>query len=397
MRQFIVGLLTHHVVTKIVSLLLAVVLFVFVQQSISETQRIEELVIEFDLSAEAAKKWVLIEDTVVLKDVTVRGLREILTREMSALRSKQGFRFKKRIDDDFLKRYPPANGIEINAALCRAEGIPWQLGKDFELGIEDPPRLDIKGRENRTLRPTFSEDVENDLKLPAGFRFVRQGPAVLELKEVPTISVSGPGDALPPEDAESVLPLYVKIRPLREVLEGAGTESEARANHPIAEIDWEASGFAPDRLQFVRVESPRVGKVDLKAMLSYTCAVEIRRQPLLLTVPLLFLTGGKQLVEEKYRFEGAVGVKNPNLSMDGIRTVDIDLEVTPRWKAQAEELKKFLAIEVDFAAAQEDADRINAPIALRPAPNAPVGLLNEVRLARGDDPDAPAFRFRKKK
>ena len=52
MRQFIVGLLTHHFVTKLVSLLLAIVLFVFVQQSISETQRIERLFIQFELDSD---------------------------------------------------------------------------------------------------------------------------------------------------------------------------------------------------------------------------------------------------------------------------------------------------------------------------------------------------------
>ena len=159
MIQFLIGLFTDHVVTKIVSLLLAVVLFVFVQQSISETERIEQLVITFELSAELDKTWVLLDERVVIKDLTITGLREALARQISALRQGGGFRYKKVIDEEFLRLHQPQNGIKITAALCRTEGIPWQLGKDFELKIESPPTLKIEPRANRTLRPRLSEQT----------------------------------------------------------------------------------------------------------------------------------------------------------------------------------------------------------------------------------------------
>ena len=43
MKAFFVGLFTGHLITKVVSLLLAIVLFVFTQQNLSDSQRIDQL------------------------------------------------------------------------------------------------------------------------------------------------------------------------------------------------------------------------------------------------------------------------------------------------------------------------------------------------------------------
>ncbi|MHC4847420.1 MAG: YbbR-like domain-containing protein [Planctomycetota bacterium] len=403
MRQFIVGLLTHHFVTKLVSLLLAIVLFVFVQQSISETQRIERLTIQFVLEAELDKTKVLLDGNIVLKDVTVRGLRETLTREMAALRSKEGFRIVQRIDAEFLRKYEQEGGIVIDAGFCRAEGIPWQLGKDYELEIKDPPTLKLVERLNRTLRPELTEEMRKRLQLPDGYKFVVSGPPVF--LEPRAISVSGPASGLPPANADEILPLYVNVRELRQDLDKVGTESEARAPLVVDSIDWERSGFKPDLLKFVYIEQPIVSQDALNVALTYVCPVEIRRVSLpKLVITLQILSDSKhlnrkQLVNGEYEYSGANGrvVPKPGMDTKNFASVAIDLEVIPEWKDKAEELARYLALVVDFTSTEEVAGRVEAPIALRATRDAPARLLSEVRLARGDTDIPEAFLFQKKK
>ncbi|MHC4940177.1 MAG: hypothetical protein ACYTHK_14610 [Planctomycetota bacterium] len=403
MKDFLIGLFTHHVVTKIVSLLLAVVLFVFVQQSISETRRIERLVVEFELSAELDKTWVLLDKEVVLTDITVRGLRETLAREMSALRSKEGFRIKKIIDEDFISKYKPQNGVVINAALCRAEGIPWELGKDFELRIEDAPTLQLFGRVNRTLRPALSPEMTKLLDLPADFKFVRTGD--IEFQEPLTISVSGPTAALPSAAPDAVLDLFVNIEPLEEELAAVESESEARGlRYVVDSIDWKRSGFDTGLLDHVRAESPAASTQYLHLELTYTVPVEMRREKLeKLAIPLRFTTDAThiqwdQLVAKEFRYIGATGLSVPKPPVDGkFQQVTIDLEVIPLWKGRKDELEKFLALEIDFTAAIEDSGRIEAPIFLRATRDAPARLLSEVRLAHGDTNEPENFLFQKNK
>ena len=54
MMSAILGIFSRHLVTKFVALLLAIVLFVFTQQGISDTQLIKEINIHFELSPEAS-------------------------------------------------------------------------------------------------------------------------------------------------------------------------------------------------------------------------------------------------------------------------------------------------------------------------------------------------------
>ncbi|MHC4849525.1 MAG: hypothetical protein ACYTEG_13860 [Planctomycetota bacterium] len=403
MRQFIVGLLTHHFVTKLVSLLLAIVLFVFVQQSISETQRIERLFIQFELDSDLDETKVLLDGNIVLKDVTVRGLRETLTREMAALRSKEGFRIVKRINAEFLRKYEQDGGIVIDVAFCRAEGIPWQLGKDYELEIKDPPTLKVVERLNRTLRPELTEDMRKRLQLPDGYKFVVSGPPVFQ--EPRAISVSGPASGLPKAKDDEILPLYVNVRELRQDLDKVGTESEARAPLVVDSIDWERSGFKADLLKFVYIEQPIVSQDALNESLTYVCPVEIRRVSLpKLVIPLRFTSDSRhisreQLVKGEYEYSGANGlvVSKPTMDTKKFANVAIDLEVIPEWRDKTEELARYLALVVDFTDTEEIAGRVEAPIQLRATRDAPARLLNEVRLARGDTDTSESFLFQKKK
>jgi len=399
MSRFLIGLFTHHVVTKIVSLLLAIVLFVFVQQSISETQRIERLTIRFELTPELDKQWVLLENEVVIKDLSVSGLRESLTREMSALRSKEGFRFKMTIDGKFLGRHPPENGIVIDAALCRQEDIPWPLGQDFELRIENPPTLAIEGRKEIAMRPRLSEEMKERLKLPEGYKFELTGPVVFN--EPRAIAFSGPASALPEGADDSILDLFVKIDPLKQALDKVESEQQARDPLFVAGIDWEKSGFKIDQLRYVRVEQPSdVSMKTLAGALSYTCSVETRRVPLVLTIPLQYKTAAdsitqRSILADEYTFTGAAGIIAPKPTIDAYRTVAIDLEVTPRWLDHKDELAGYLALLVDLTAGKKGDPLIAAPISLLTIGNAPPGLLGEVRLARGADPSPEEFRFKK--
>jgi len=398
MTRFLVGLFTHHLVTKIVSLLLAIVLFVFVQQSISETQRIERIVIALQLSPEQEKTKVLLNEYVVLRDITVSGLRESLTREMSALRA-QGFRIEKTIDDDFLKRHPMEDGIVFNAALCREEGIPWELGTDFELRIEEPPALQIEPREEITLRPTLSEAELKKLDLPADYKFTRTGPLVWGKPS--SIAVSGPSSALPEGDRDQPFQLYVKIDLLKNALDQAESLPQAREARSVTGIDWIRSGFKPELHRHIRIEEPSgMTTENVSEAITYTVPLEFQRKPIRLRIPMHLVTSRNGITRarlESGEFDrvGAVGIADPDPPVENLDTVVLPLEVTSDWIGREEELAGYLVLVVDLTQhTGGDAQMIVAPIHLKALTEAPPGLLNEVRLQRSEEPDLPAFRFR---
>ncbi|MHC4954860.1 MAG: hypothetical protein ACYTGZ_13320 [Planctomycetota bacterium] len=259
MKSLLIGIFTHHVVTKVVSLLLAIVLFVVTQQSISDTQRIEELTIKFELDAESSKLWVLLNDTVVVRNMMVTGLRKDLVDNIGSL-SRDSFVVTKVLSTNFIRDNRVEGEIRVDAKLCAQERIPWELGEDFTVELkESPPALLIQQRIERTFRPTLADAMEERLTLPESSRF--RGPAgalLIQPKwvtpdgvEITAINISGPANALPgPPEGDALLPLKIRVRALSALLSGK-SPADARGPLPIASIDWEGSGCRPSSLLHV--------------------------------------------------------------------------------------------------------------------------------------------------
>lgn len=409
MMSAILGLFTRHLVTKFVALLLAIVLFVVTQQGISDTQLIKQIVITFELSPEASTTWVLLEKRVILKNMTVQGLRDTLTREIAGLR---GLDFQKKIviDEDFLRRHSTDRQIVLDGAFCESEEIPWKLERDFRLVVPEPQKLQIARRVNRTFRPMLTEKMQAMLDLPEDFRFLGPGGAVrppIRWVGETVIAVSGPESALPPaNEDDSVLPLYITIKPLTEMLQGKVTLAEARSPLPIDGIDWRESKFDIGMLQHIVIERPNVGRLALKNEISVSCDLEERRKSIKLKLPILFVTNAGSLSRadlvdnKKFDFNGAEGIWGQGFRHDDKwEFVDeFPLEVAETWDSDSklDELSTFLAVRIDLTNVEERGETVIVPLEIIRL-KGPADLGDTVRIRRDDKNDPPALQFNKKK
>ena len=404
MKQFLVGLFTHHIVTKVVSLLLAIVLFVFTQQGISDTQRIDQLTIEFELDESARKGYMLLGNKVTLTGIEISGLRRELVLRSEELR-RAGWHMKKVIDLDFVQRHRQGDKeIRIDAEFCRHEQIPWTLGENFRLELKRPGLLVIDRIVNRTFRPVLSAEELAKFRLSEASPFRGLGGALDVIPEFVTakgnpieaIAVSGPDSSLPPTSGDEMLKLYIRVRPLTEMLAGKTTLSAARAPHAILDIDWVRSGCT--QVDLLRVNAPQQeSPAALRdSTLNVRCADLILNPiELQVTLPVRFTTspGGwtRERIATEYKdFGSKDGVTKfqtlpPNAGIDGWTTVSqLLIKALPQWAGREKEIEELFAIEIDLAGivAENTAkpDRLEIPVRLRARTSA-----SEARKALNDD------------
>ncbi len=389
MKQFLIGLFTHHLVTKVVSLLLASVLFVFTQQGISDTQRIDQLTIEFELDESARKSYMLLGNKVTLTGIEISGLRKELVLRSEELR-RAGWHMKKVIDIDFVRRHRGGNKeIRIDAEFCRTEQIPWTLGKNFRLELKNPGVLVIDGIVNRTFRPWLSPEELAKFQLSDASPF--RGPdgsldifpefVTAEGNPIEAIAVSGPDSSLPRTSGDEMLKLYIRVRPLTETLAGKTTLSAARAPYGILDIDWVRSGCT--QVELLRVNAPQQeSPAALRdSTLNVRCAGLILNPiELQVTLPVQFNTanGGwtRERIEREYK---AFGPKDgetkfqtlpPNAGIDGWTAVSqLLIKALPQWAGREKEIGELFAIEIDLAGIVAEStakpDRLEIPVRLR--------------------------------
>ena len=388
MKAFFIGLFTSHVVTKIVSLLLAIVLFVFTQQGISDTQRIDQLTIEFELDEDARTQNVVLGGPVTLTGLEISGLRKELVLRSEELR-RAGWRMKKTIDAEFVRRHRKGKiGIEIviDAEFCRREQIPWELPKSFSLELKKPGLLRIDRLTNRTFRPELSPDDVAKVTLPESSRFRGPGGALAIEPEFVTpagvpidaIAIKGPQSMLPERSGDEPLPLYIRVDSLSELLRSRTTPLEARAPLDIAGIDWAKSGCSS--LELLRVEAPQQESPDaLRAStLKVRCpGLVLNPIELSVTLPVRFATapGGwtRDRIDQEYDLLGPRDGKTkfqPLPQGAGISTwtevSQFAIKALPQWAADKEKIESLFAVEIDLGGAiKRSDDRLEIPVRLR--------------------------------
>jgi len=390
MTKFLHDLFTTHLVTKVVSLLLASVLFVFTQQSISDEQTIDLLTIRFELDPDLQQQWVLNNKQVVLEQVKVSGLRRDLAVETSSLR-RADFVITKIVNAQFIRDYRPDDGrvILIDADLLRAEDLPWELGEDFQLELKRPGRLDVERLREVTFRPMLTDEMKAELRLPESSPF-RSTDGALQIvpewvqpngAEIDAISISGPSSLLPQidQDSNEVPALYIRVPNLESVLQSRRTLAEAREPIKIVEILWAASGIGdPSRLS-VRAplfESPKSLE---SATLHFRCDVKLTPTKIQITLPVAFSTSAAgeltlSAFSKKYSYFGRAGVSlfdvqpsSANPVTEWITVVNLDLEVAESWKDRQAELTDLFFLEIDIAnATKVTAKRLDVPLRLKP-------------------------------
>jgi hypothetical protein len=389
MMKFLHGLFTTHVVTKVVSLLLASVLFVFTQQSISDEQTIDELTITFKLAPDLEQRYVLDNEQVVLKQLKVSGLRRDLAVEIGSLR-RADFVITKVVTEQFIRDYRPDNSatVVIDADLLRAEALPWDFGQDFQLELKRPGKLEIERLRDVTFRPVLSDAMKAELRLPESSAF-RAADGSLQIDPewvqpngaaIGAISISGPSSLLPQIDPESneVPPLYIRVPNLAEILRGR-TLAEAREPIKISEIMWSASGIGDPSRLYVRAPLSESPKSLEKATLHFRCDLKLTPTRIQVTLPFAFSTRGTGELtlaafatqysylgrKERSRFDAQPSPGRP--ITEWTEVVNLDLEVAATWKDREADLKKLFFLEIDIAnAAKVTEKRLEVPLRLKP-------------------------------
>jgi len=385
-RNFLHGLFTTHLVTKIVSLLLASVLFVFTQQSISDEQTIEELTIRFELEPDVAKVWVLDNRHVVLKNLKVAGLRKDLAVEVGSLR-RADFVINKIITEQFIRDYRVGDAIIVDADLLRAENIPWEFGRAFQIDLQRAGRLPIERLGDVTFRPTLTPEMRELLKLSESSPF-RAADGGLQIEpewvqpngaEISTISISGPKSLLPDIEADSdeVPPLYINVPVLAELLRGRPL-AEARELIKISSIDWKASGIGDITRLYVRAPNAETLKSLEKSTLHFRCDLTLTPNNIQVTLAFTFTVPAKggltlERVAKEYSYLGRDKSTLFDYQPQGqpitewTEVVNLVLEVTETWKGKQAELAKMFFLEIDIANATKATEkRLEVPIRLKP-------------------------------
>lgn len=232
------GLFTEHLLTKFMSLLLAVVLFAVVLQGITSTKTIEVIELEFRLARELRNDYAVFTPNVLLENVEIKGY----TRNVEELTE----RFKRsktqiiEIDQRFLALYPDTyNSIRINERFLHTHKVLPEKEK-IELGepLRYDPRLEIEKKKEFTLDLALATGMEERLLVSddSPYEGARNSRKVEIEFVVPSLRVRVP-------DSVFVTPakqLFVTIDDVDSYLrnyDGSGV------NMRIAGIDWQASGI----------------------------------------------------------------------------------------------------------------------------------------------------------
>jgi hypothetical protein len=252
---FIWGLFAHHIGTKILSLLLAILLFVFVQQSGQGEALIAEITLRFKLSEDLRGQYVLLDTEVRLSEVRIQGKRSVVeevareyaldnTREVTITRA-------------FLGTHARGDVIEITSRLVRdieSRDIDVVAGIDGE-------RIRLDDKEVREYKVEVAPGQEEKLQLGKNSPYlpVEEDGELVKVTLVPdNVRIEGPKSAFRGDTAT----LLVRIPDLDEALR---TVPPAEGDEPVIElpvdttpdgyVDWDRSGFNVEFLGYLIVNN----------------------------------------------------------------------------------------------------------------------------------------------
>lgn len=252
---FVWGVLAHHIGTKILSLLLAILLFVFVQQSGQGEAEIAEITLRFKLSEDLREQYVLLDREVRLSEVRIQGKRSVVdevareyaldnTREVTITRA-------------FLGTHARGKRIEITSRLIRdIESRPI----DVVAGL-DGQKIRFDDKETRMFDVILAPDQEDKRQLGRDSPYLpaeEDGEFVNVRFSPDRVRIEGPKSAFtqPPSDK-----LLVKIPNLDRALRDVREEGD----EPIIQlpvnttdegyVDWKPSGFDLNFLGYLIVNN----------------------------------------------------------------------------------------------------------------------------------------------
>lgn len=295
-QDFLTGLFTRHLGTKVLSLILSVVLFGFVQKSLSGEATVAELTLRFEISSELAPNYVLMTRSVKLKDLVLIGLRSKVQATAASLSLQSAVRIG--VDRRFLRSfgdYPPNRQILIPIDAEFFRRVPALLGEGIEASVI---------RESQALLLDPRVTVEFEVTLPAEIEAARtQIPEESSFKPVGDekrlkvelqprhVRIAGPQSALPGTEPGKFPPLFVEIPDIGEVLRSPYVEEAPAPNVlPVMRIDWAKSGVQGTGLEYATfLDPPAAGAEEFAKRVRFRFLVEARGQTEALTgIPIVF-------------------------------------------------------------------------------------------------------------
>jgi hypothetical protein len=241
---FIWGLFAHHIGTKILSLLLAVLLFVFVQQSGRGETVIAEITLRFKLSEELQADYVLLDSEVRLSEVRIQGKRSVIeevareyaldnTREVTITRA-------------FLGTHARGNRIEITSRLIR-DIESRQI--DVVAGL-DGQRIRFDDKVQRAYEVVLAPDQADKLRLGKDSPYLpmeEDSDSVSVSFSIEEVLIEGPSSAFTSSNQKQLL---IRIPDLDKALRNKQPADDGLVELPVTtdggHVDWVPSGINPD-------------------------------------------------------------------------------------------------------------------------------------------------------
>jgi len=241
LRIFLLDLVTRHLGTKFLSLILSVVLFAFAYQSMSDEREIS-IVLEFTADEPLAKRYVVMTPHVELT-IVVAGIRAKV--EDVAQRYKQMKSHSIELSEAALDRPADARAhkpmsVPINREFLRRFGV-LREGVELRREVDPPLALELEPRESIEMRLAAHPDRPGDLTLAEDSEY--ENPADPKDRRIevrfnpPTVVVSGPRRYLPLSTPRPTL--FVEVENVNSVL------SRFQPDHtlPVATLAGEVRAF----------------------------------------------------------------------------------------------------------------------------------------------------------
>lgn len=369
--DWLLGLFTRHLATKILSLILAVVLLGFVQKNLSGDRQLRAVVLNFRLGSDIEATHVLLTPRVQLRGLRITGLRSrvdavaqrftlanevaiILDREF--LRATAGYqegqRVVLRIDREFFRIHPAVLG----------EGV------DLSTEVESPPTVEVDTSESRLFEVVADPATPSERLVPAAdgpFTPPAGARAVAIRFDPPQVLLRGPRSYLPqakPDGPPS--PLYVEVPDLSK----RSDLREGENSIPVDRIDWTMSGVNAEGLAFLQLGRPGRSTAEtlgVRALFSLEARNVVEEIP-----ELPFQMRGFDLLAEtpsileryEIRASGLANFETADLAKGICRRVKVEMSRT--LQARRNELRERLVLVVDLENRRQTEGDFDAPVYL---------------------------------
>jgi hypothetical protein len=392
-RTLLVGVFTDNLRTKAMALVVSIVVFVFVQGTLRDTETIRDLKLVFELAPELEESHVLVGSPIyVLPEVSIEGekvvlenLRRQLEREANQIRLTVDRRFLDglgsrpyKLDRTFLKdRNIPAANVEVTKEI---PGAPLQLQIDDKV-----PVVGLR------LVPS----AEMDLSLAADNPYeAPEGDKVNPRFFPETVTLAVPNRALlrGPQGYDRLFVAWEV--PLDRWLKGRLPEDPFSYGGRLT-VNWQESGLDPALDAHFEVDGRPA--TDFRPTFSFEARARGEEQDIAIDVVVRDWPNPKEKIDLKeYRVAqvaGIVGTLNDK-SIANNRCERLVVRMQTARVREKDKLAERLVLVVDLSRAERAGNNLEARLFLDAKDRASRSLLDSITIHSDTrDPKGPYIRF----